>query len=448
MRRRILASMVLVTLVAVVGFAVPLALSASRVFRDREVGRLEREATSAEGAVGPGGLHSSDPIELPPHPPNLQVGLYDDQGVRVAGAGPARGGTEVSSALVGRVEDDHDGPWLAVAVPIHDEETVVGAARAAVPWSEVTTDTYQSWLVMAALGVVAVGLAAALGRWQSTRLVEPVDDVARMAVKLGDGDFGARVDRTGVPELDRAGDALNRTAGRLGEILGRERAFTADVSHQLNTPLTSLRLGLESALVTPGADTQAALRDAVDEVERLQTTVATLLAVARDRTAAGDAHTDVAAVCADAADRARPRLAAAGRPLRLEVDDALPPVRCPADVLREILAVLLDNALGHGSGTVTVTGRSAGQGVVVEVTDEGEGVADPASVFRRRPPDSADSAGSPGPPGQNNSAGHGIGLALARSLAETHDARLELTRAAPGPVFTLALPGSGPSSSG
>jgi signal transduction histidine kinase len=436
-KRRILSSMVLVTFVAVVVFAVPLAFASSRIYREREVARLEREATIAEGALSAGGLGSaglsaSDPVELPPHPKAMQIGLYDGAGRLVSGDGPAQGGTEVASALTGRIENDRDGAWLAVAVPIHDEEVVVAAARAAGPWSVVTTNTYRSWLVMAALGGLAVVLAAALGRWQSTRLAEPVDDVARMAVRLGDGDFAARVEPTGVAELDRAGDALNRTAARLGEILGRERAFTADVSHQLNTPLTSLRLGLESALVTPGADTEVALRDAVGEVERLQTTVTTLLAVARDRTAATDARCDLGALCGDVADRSRARLAAAGRPLRVDLEEDLPLVRCPPDVVREILAVLLDNALRHGRGTVTITGRRAGHGAVVEVGDEGDGLAEPASAFERRPPDA-------NRPGRD---GHGIGLALARSLAEAHESRLQLTRAAPKPIFTLALPGS------
>jgi signal transduction histidine kinase len=421
--------MMLVTLVAIIAFAIPLGNAASRVYREREVSRLERAAARAEGALPPAGLAATDSIELPNHPKDIQLGLYDQHGVRVAGGGPVHGDTEVIHALAGRINDDHDGRWLAVAIPIHDEEQVIGAARAAVPWSTVTSRAYRSWLVMALIGALALALAAAIARWQSSRLVEPVDDVARMAIRLGDGDFAARVAPTGVPELDRAADSLNRTAERLGDIVGRERAFTSDVSHQLNTPLTSLRLGLESALVTPGADTEAALRDAVDEVERLQTTVATLLAVARDQSGAGDAHGDIGLVCQDAAERARSALAAVGRPLRVDVDPVLPPVRCPPDVLREILAVLLDNALRHGAGTVTITGRRAGQGVVVEVSDEGTGITNPRTIFDRRSP---------------NADGHGIGLALARSLAEAHEARLQLTRASPRPTFALALPGSTP----
>src|SRR5205085_2573820 len=135
----------LVTLVGVMAFAVPLAFASSRIYREREVGRLEREATAAEGAVGSGGLHSPDPFELPPHARSVQVALYDERGALVAGDGPPTGGSEVFAALAGRIEDDHDGRWLAVSVPIHDEEQVVGAARAAVPWSVVAGHAHRSW---------------------------------------------------------------------------------------------------------------------------------------------------------------------------------------------------------------------------------------------------------------------------------------------------------------
>jgi len=419
--------MVAVTILAVVVFGIPLGLAAARLYRGREVSRLEREATRAVGSVPASGLRGPDPIELPEPPSGVQLGLYDAGGHRVAGDGPPTAATEVASALRGRVTDDHDGAWLAVAVPLHDEEQVVGAARAAIPWAGVTHDTYISWSVMAAFGAAAVLLAGAVAWWQSARLVAPVEGVASLAVSLGHGDFGARFQPSGVPELDLAGEALNRTAGRLGDLISRERAFTADVSHQLNTPLTSLRLGLESALVTPGADTTVSIEQAVAEVERLQSTVTTLLAVARDAQRAGDGGCDVASVCADVADRWRGSLATEGRPLRADVDPDLPPAGCPPEVLSEILAVLIDNARVHGAGAVTLVARRAGTGVVVDVGDEGDGIGgDVAEVFRRH---------------SREATGHGIGLALARSLAEAHSARLAVTRVAPRPIFSVALPG-------
>jgi signal transduction histidine kinase len=425
MRRRVVAGTVLVAAVAVALFGVPLGVAASRLYRSQEAGRLEREATRAAGALPPTGLHGTDAIELPAPRHGVRLGLYDSGGHLVVGTGPARGGREVAAALAARLTDVHDGRWLAAAVPLHDEEAVVGAARAAIPWDVVHHRAVGAWLAMLGLGGLAVLVAAGLAWRQARHLVAPVDQLGAAAVRIGDGDFAVQVAEPGLAELDRAAGALNRTAARLGDLVTRERAFTADASHQLATPLTSLRLGLESALVTSGTDPRDAIRDAVGEVERLERTVATLLALARDAPIAS-ASCDVAGVAAEAADRYRDRLAAAGRPLRVDVDAHLAPARCSGDALREVLGVLIDNALEHGRGEVGVRARRAGTGVVVEVEDEGDGVANPAVVFTRR---------------HARAAGHGIGLALARSLAEAHGARLELTRSGPRPVFTVALPG-------
>ena len=121
------------------------------------------------------------------------------------------------------------------------------------------------------------------------------------------------------------------------------------------------------------------------------------------------------------------RLAALARPLRITVEPHLPTVSMSQRALRQILDVLVDNAVRHGTGVVTVRARSAPIGEVIEVEDEGAGVTgDPERIFDRR------TAGTDT---------HGIGLALARSLAEAEGARLRLERAAPHPVFALFLPG-------
>ncbi|MCA1842113.1 MAG: HAMP domain-containing histidine kinase [Actinobacteria bacterium] len=426
MRRRILTAMVAVTAVAVLLFAVPLGVAASRLFRSREVTRLEREATRAAGALPATGLRGPDVVELPKGPGGVVLALYDTAGRLATGSGPARGGDAVAGAVAGRVTAHRDGAWLAVAVPVHDDEQVVGAARAAVPWEAVAARTRAAWLAMLGLGVLAVAVAAGLAWWQARTLVAPVDELAAAAVRLGDGDFAIRLPGGRTPEADRAAAALNRTAGRLGDLVARERAFSADASHQLATPLTSLRLGLESALLTPGADHRAAVADALDEVDRLQRSVATLLALARDEVSA-QASCDVARTCAEAADRCRGPLAAAGRPLRVDVEAGLPPARCSPDALHEVLHVLVDNATRHGGGEVRLRARGAGRGVVIEVEDEGPGVdGDAAAIFERR---------------SSPSGGLGIGLALARALAEAHGGRLQLRRAGPRPVFALALAG-------
>jgi signal transduction histidine kinase len=89
--------------------------------------------------------------------------------------------------------------------------------------------------------------------------------------------------------------------------------------------------------------------------------------------------------------------------------------------------VLLDNAVVHGAGTVGLVVRDAGTAVAIDVTDEGAGPLDPEAVFRSR---------------EDAAPGHGIGLALARALAEAEGGRLVLSRARP-PVFSLLLPAAG-----
>jgi signal transduction histidine kinase len=244
---------------------------------------------------------------------------------------------------------------------------------------------------------------------------------------LGDGDFSVRTERSGVPELDAAAAALDATAERVGDLVLRERTFSSDASHQLSTPVTGLRVTLEGALLTPGTDLREAVEEALGQLDRLQSTVADLLALARDAEPVGPVDLrDV--VGAAAADR-RGALAAMGRALRVDVPLDLPAARGSAAAVRQVLGVLLDNAAVHGSGTVTVRAYAAASGLIVEVEDEGAGLREPDRAFERRSPAAR---------------GHGIGLALARSLAEADGGRLVVRRPGPAPVLALVLPGARP----
>jgi signal transduction histidine kinase len=201
--------------------------------------------------------------------------------------------------------------------------------------------------------------------------------------------------------------------------VGRERAFSADASHQLRTPLAALRLELE-ALELRGEELPAALV----QVDRLQETVDTLLAVARD-TQPVTATADLAALLDGAERRWRGPLAADGRPLRVQVAADEPVARATPQVVDEILDVLLANAHRHGDGPVTASVRDTSSWLAIEVADEGPGFAmTPAAAFARR-------AGTNG--------GHGIGLALAQSLAHAEGGRLEVVDPGPSPVVRLLV---------
>jgi Histidine kinase-, DNA gyrase B-, and HSP90-like ATPase len=149
----------------------------------------------------------------------------------------------------------------------------------------------------------------------------------------------------------------------------------------------------------------------------------------RERGGEGDQHQgagEQAALAAQGGGDRPGQRAGAGRPLHVTVAAGLPPVRASAAAIRQILGVLIANAAERGAGKVSIRARRAGNGLAVEVGDQGAGVAgDPELVFARR------SGATPG---------RGIGLALARSLAGAEGGRLLLTHPGPQPVFSLLLP--------
>jgi signal transduction histidine kinase len=192
----------------------------------------------------------------------------------------------------------------------------------------------------------------------------------------------------------------------------------------LRTPLTGLRLRLESML--DGGPRDEEITQAMVEADRLQRTIDDLLTLARD-TPRHVEPLDLSGLLDEVRETWHADLAGQGRPLRIRVTPDLPTTHASTAAARQILHVLLDNAGRHGSGAVTVNVRDAGDALAIDVMDEGPGIDRPGDdLFRRR---------------RATAAGHGIGLAMARSLAEAEGGRLRLARPAP-PTFTLLLPGT------
>jgi signal transduction histidine kinase len=311
-----------------------------------------------------------------------------------------------------------EGGDLAVIAPIPSDQKTVGTVRAALPYEVITQRVYRAWAAMAVFAVAATGLAALVARRQAVRLATPLERLTHAARALGDGDFTVRAELFGVAEADTASQALEDTAAHLGRLLASERAFSSDVSHQLRTPLTALRVGLESAVTRPEADVQAALRDALHRSEHLSDIVDDLVSLLRNPGFAA-VPVYVGALLAEVTGRWAGPLAARERRLDLAADPHLPRCMAPPAAVRQILDVLISNALWHGAGTVTVGANYADGYIDIEVSDEGPGLsAEPAE----------------------RGDGHGRGLPLARSLAAAAGGTLMLRRAAPRPVFSLSLP--------
>jgi len=166
------------------------------------------------------------------------------------------------------------------------------------------------------------------------------------------------------------------------------------------------------------------MRDALAAADRLQATISDLLTLARDIPRAPTAL-DLETLLQLIHERWNGVLAAEGRPLRIVQHPPLPPSGLSQTSALHILEVLVDNARRHGHGAVTITARDAGDVLAIDVANEGPPISrDAQALFVRRSDDAT---------------GTGIGLALARSLAESEGARLSLTDPRQ-PTFTLLTP--------
>jgi signal transduction histidine kinase len=426
MRTRITRLAVVVAGMAVGLLAVPLAAVTLAFLLDHERAELDRAADVA--AIGVAAqLAAGRPVTVLPGSgvePRTRVALYDATGARVLGSGPATADAVVRAVPAQGPSSGNLGGDMVVAVPVAAEAHQGLTVRAATSLGEV-----YGRLALVGVGLAALAGLALTGAWILSRrlargLARPLEELSTSARLLGDGDFTARGPVTGIPEIDAVSDALGGTAERLSAVLARERAFSSDASHQLRTPLAGLRLGLESALESPGADLRAALRAGIAAADRLQATIEDLLALARDTHRATD-PVDPDELVAHIRQQWSGPLAAAGRRLVIERDGDACGSTASAAAVRQIVGVLIDNAVVHGAGAVTVRVRDVPGALAVDVGDDGRGVTVAESeLFTRR---------SPG------AAGHGIGLALARSLAEAEGGRLRLSRPSP-PTFTLLLP--------
>lgn len=422
-RTRIVGLAVWVSVLATALFGVPLGIAVFEYAVQAERNKLLRTADAVAIAVAED-VYDGEQVDAIHQRDAVDISVYAADGAQLGGVGPATVPADVSKALRGKAASGTDGENLVVAVPVTHEDDVIGAVRAAAPRSSVVQEVALLWAAMIALAALAVTTAWLVGRRQARRLARPLEELAVAARRLGDGDFSVRTQRGGIAEIDAVGTALDSTATRLDDLVTRERAFSADASHQLRTPLAGLRLRLEAALEGTDHDRRAAIEASLADADRLETTVEELLDLARDRLNRPIEPVDVAGLLQELAPSWREQLARLHRELDLRLDADLPQTRASTAALRQVLAVLLDNATRHGAGRVTLTARETTDAVAVDVSDEGTGISEPeATLFARR--------------AQGN--GHGIGLALARRLIEAEDGRLQLSSRAPA-VFTLLLP--------
>ncbi|MFF1542259.1 histidine kinase dimerization/phospho-acceptor domain-containing protein [Streptomyces sp. NPDC058291] len=426
MRQRVVRVALTAALVAVVLLAVPLALAIrSSLYADQR-DTLERAALSGAVRVSPDYV-TGDPVELPAPPPGGRLGLYDPAPRLRAGTGPRAGDAAVRRALGAVAVRGRSGGDLVIAVPVSHAERVIGVVRASSPAAAVRDRVLTAWAVLAGVCVLALTVAVLVARRQARVLAAPLEDLSRHCRAVTAGDLSARAAPSSIAEIDQVARTHNEMLHSLTELLRYERDFTANVSHQLRTPLTGLQLTLEAGLAQDDARTRPALEEALATSRRLHTTVEEVLRLSRfhglPRRPAPD--TPVPQLLREAEERRHGLFARDGRRLECGTLEAADDIRVPGAPVTEILGVLLDNARVHGRGTVRLTARDLGEAVAFDVTDEGAVHGEAAQLFDR---------------GRTGAApGSGIGLSLARDLAVSLGGRLSLTGRRPA-TFTLLVP--------
>ena len=402
MRRRLLASTLTIVVAILVLFGVPLGIVLDRAVHADAQSRLESEATRVAREIGRASANSR------PSPDTLD---------RLVPAGDR----VMVKYTDGRVIENRGGIGDAIAATAPGPPGSI--VRVASPADTVDARVQRALLALVLLGVAALSAAVGLALIQSKRLSDPLARLARSATRLGDGDFSLATPRSGVSEIDAIASSLDRSAERVEELLRAERSFSEHASHQLRTALTGLQLRLEELAGSDDPVVREEAEAALVQSARLLSTIEELLALARTGRAGNVVRFDLGDLVRQHVDDVEPMLVRAGR---RAVVDAPAPVEVVATLgaVGQALDILLSNAVRHGAGCVTARVAADERRARVEIADEGPGLRQlDGQVFVER----------------SDNSGHGIGLALARTLVTTEGGTISLVRAAP-PVFRIELP--------
>lgn len=355
------------------------------------------------------------------------------------------GSTVERSRDIQTVASSGDGPrYRAVAIPNRDGGwTLVGVSLAEV--DETVTEARRIQLVV---GLAAIGVVGALCLLQIRRAFSPIDGMIATAGRIADGDLAERTDVADPrSEVGRLGTALNRMLDRIEAAVDektrseeRMRRFVADASHDLRTPLTSVRGYAD--LYRQGATDDESVAVGMERIEaeatRMSRLVDDLMLLARldQRRPRAATPVDVVRLAGEAVDAIR--VSDGERTYDLDVVATEPAmVAGDADQLRQVFDNLLANCRIHTpSGTaVAVVVRAGAEHVIVDVIDDGPGFrdADRSRAFDRfwRATRSD----------ENPLEGSGLGLSIVHSIVEGHDGSVTLTEATGGGAhFSLRFP--------
>lgn len=287
---------------------------------------------------------------------------------------------------------------------------------------------HRGWYIaIACLAFICMGLLVfAMARWAYNKFSIPLVFLAAAAEQLGSARTKPQVKATDIEEIDLVYEEIRRSADRIAGRLSAERQFAADASHQLRTPLTAVSMRLEEIqYLAESEEMREEARVTLEQVDRLTEVVEDLLVHSRQASGGANEVVSLEPIFQQQYEEWGHSFAQADRILELRDEANMPVFATPAS-LAQILATLIENSLKYGAGmTLVRTEYVSGRGVVVTVSDEGEGVDEEfaEAIFHK---------------GVSTGGSTGYGLAIARQLADSDGGTLELTQLSP-PVFSLTV---------
>jgi signal transduction histidine kinase len=391
MRRRLVISTIAIVLVVLGALALPVGVVVYDAAEQQLVLQLESQADQVALQIAQ----------------DRALGRETDFDALEAELGPSRG-LEVTAA-------DGEPLWyepITVSTTQSAEAVTPSGIRVTVTTSaEPLDDNFRSQLqTLLLLALGAILAAAGLAAVQARQLARPLERLSRRASAIGEGDFSlGPFTRTHIPEIDRIGTSLETSADRIHTMLANERHFTADATHQLRTGITGIAMRVEMMTMQYDGEVADEARTILEQTDQLNATIDELLVAARNRSTSERGEFDLSELVRAHVDEWTPRYQAVRRHIGIVTTSQPPPVFGTRGLAGQVIDVLIDNALRHGAGSVTMLL----DGPSVTVIDQGPGV-DPErlAMLFDGPVDPA--------------ARHGRGLSLARRLAQVDGASLDV----------------------
>jgi signal transduction histidine kinase len=336
--------------------------------------------------------------------------------------------------------DSPDQERIIVDVPLERDDAVIGVVRA---W--ILEKDYQSSLSpikrvtgFALAGVIA--LSVGLSLLLAYALISPIKRMRRLSRRIAQGDFRIRMDKLSGDELGELATDLNTMAARLQDLENSRRDFFGNVSHELRSPVSNIRITsevLQRRAERLGDDSAKLFQTVITETERLETMINELIELAAIKSGAlvlNKEAFNLEALTDELMLGISPRAQQKQQTVEVLVDPDMIIV-ADRDRIARAISNLLDNAVKFTpvAGRITLSARRESGHVVIEISDTGEGIApeDLPKVFERFY--RADKA-------RRRDGGSGIGLAIAKNVVEAHGGTIDVeSKEGQGSTFRISL---------